>query len=132
MEKEFVPYEQALELKEILFNEPCLAWYCNNMNMLYSNLYYGNIIGLTCNYPPKPKQLGCYAPTYSQAFRWFRERYDIHSWIINADDNPNVFKPFFRGNDKFIFDQHLIDFYDTYEEAELECLKKLIELVKQR
>ena len=24
MEKEFIPYEQALELKELEFNEPCL------------------------------------------------------------------------------------------------------------
>ena len=26
MEKEFVPYEQALELKELGFDEPCLAY----------------------------------------------------------------------------------------------------------
>ena len=27
MNKEFIPYEQALELKELGFNEPCLAIY---------------------------------------------------------------------------------------------------------
>jgi hypothetical protein len=41
-----------------------------------------------------------------------------------------VFKPFFRGDN--IHDQHLVDFYNTYEEAELACLIKLIELVKNK
>ena len=27
MEKEFIPYEQALDLKELEFNEPCFAKY---------------------------------------------------------------------------------------------------------
>jgi hypothetical protein len=27
MEKEFIPYEQALALKELGFDEPCFAWF---------------------------------------------------------------------------------------------------------
>jgi hypothetical protein len=27
MEKEFIPYKQALALKELGFDEPCLGWY---------------------------------------------------------------------------------------------------------
>jgi len=39
-----------------------------------------------------------------------------------TDDNGVI-------NDKSVFTN--IGFYDTYEEAELACLKKLIEIVKQ-
>jgi hypothetical protein len=27
MNKEFIPYEQALDLKELGFDEPCFGWY---------------------------------------------------------------------------------------------------------
>ena len=27
MDKEFIPYEQALALKELGFDEPCFRWY---------------------------------------------------------------------------------------------------------
>ena len=30
MEKEFIPNEQALILKELGFDEPCLAWFTEN------------------------------------------------------------------------------------------------------
>ena len=39
MKNEFVPYEQALELKQLGFNEECFAWY----NMSQDNLcFFGN------------------------------------------------------------------------------------------
>ena len=116
MTKEFLTYELALKLKEVGFNEPCMGYYdCERDLKLVPN---------------KNKFLSCEyaAPLYQQVFRWFREKYDIHSWIINAEDNHNSFKPFFRG--KNIHSQHLIDFYETYEEAELARLNKLIMIVK--
>lgn len=76
-----------------------------------------------------PKADWIAAPLYQQAFRWFREKYSINSWIINAEDNNNAFKSFFRGNN---IDEHLVDFYNTYEEAELARLKKLIEIAKNK
>jgi hypothetical protein len=116
MNKEFIPYEQALELKELGFNDLCLFYYGNNEAL---RIYHQSEIG--------EDLIG--APLYQQAFRWFREKYSINSWIINAEDNNNAFKPFFRGNN---IDEHLVDFYNTYEEAELTCLKKLIEIVKNK
>jgi hypothetical protein len=115
MQKEFIPYEQALALKELGFDEPCLGVFYNPNDLQSQG--FGHYRGENTN-----------APLYQQAFRWFREKYSIHAWIINAEDNHNVFKPFFRGVN--IHDQHLVDFYKTYEEAELACLKKLIEIVK--
>jgi hypothetical protein len=117
---EFVPYELALELKQLGFDEPCLA--------TIDQTDFIHIKGT--EYPIRGAMIydtiDC--PTYSQAFRWFREKHNIHTWIINAEDNHNVFKPFFRGTN--IHDQHLVDFYKTYEEAELACLRNLIEIVK--
>jgi hypothetical protein len=132
IKNEFIPYEQALALKELGFDEPCLAhWYnetptnSEGQCLVYYKKPWDNqkiINGVIRDY--------YFAPTYSQAFRWFREKYGLHAWIINAEDNRNVFKPFFRGDN--IHDQHLVDFYNTYEEAELACLIKLIELVKNK
>jgi len=113
IEKEFIPYELALELKQLGFTEPCLASYYHAGRRLDICEYINH------------GEYTVLAPLYQQAFRWFREKHSIHAWIINAEDNHNVFKPFFRGVN--IHDQHLVDFYKTYEEAELACLKQLIE-----
>ena len=34
MEKEFIPYEQALALKELGFDEPCLVYITQKINLL--------------------------------------------------------------------------------------------------
>ena len=103
MNKEFVPYEPSLDLKELGFNEPCFTS----------------------------------APTFSQAFRWFREKYDLQCWPEPTGSNRYCCK--YDGNDETGYrwvgylrnDNKEILFYLTYEEAELACLKKLIELVKK-
>ena len=119
--KDFTLYPEALELKQLGFDEDCFyVKLISNPEFFYTPTDYDDY--------PKQKEKEVLIPTYSQAFRWFRENHNLHAWIINAEDNHNVFKPFFRGDN--IYDQHLVDFYDSYEEAELACLKKLIEIVK--
>jgi hypothetical protein len=66
-------------------------------------------------------------PTFSQAFRWFREKYQLHSTITSISQESwqwHITKP-----GESLGKMYQIDFY-TYEETELECLKKLIEIVK--
>lgn len=116
MNKEFIPYEQALELKQLGFDEPCLACY-DKLNMLatYTKLF-----------EPKNYNTSKYcisAPLYQQAFRWFREKYNLYMDMLPY---KNRFEISIRSG------HYLIDIgsYTTYEEAELECLKKLIEIVK--
>jgi len=74
MEKEFIPYEQALALKELGFNEPCLGYYIELRNpqegILTIDKCENNIDGVL-------------APLYQQAFRWFREKCNL---------NANVYK----------------------------------------
>ena len=71
----FVPYEIAKQLQSKGFKEKCLGWYCNDMNILYANLYNGSPI--VNNKPPKPKQLDCYAPIHEQVINWFMNEHDL-------------------------------------------------------
>ena len=128
MEREFVPQEIALELKELGFDEPCFGYYSEKDFFidLPSNIqYYTESI---------------IAPTYSQAFRWFRENYNLRGFI--------GFRPNIKQFDCHVYDmslsgkeyvkQRTMEAFTkdpkvgTYEEAELECLKKLIEIIKEK
>ena len=121
MKREFVPYEQALELKQLGFNEPCFGFYDEN-------LYFPNnesIYGTFCNQILDSSS--CSAPTYSQAFRWFREKYELSSWIYNSNLDKYFYTILMNGRIVKANEQST-----TYEEAELECLKKLIEITKNK
>jgi hypothetical protein len=123
MEKEFVPYEQALALKELGFDEPCFGrwWSKNELDISPTSQY------------DAPKQVEP-APTFSQAFRWFREKYQIDSCIhrnggMNIDERG--FLPYYEVIIRHNSPELKCVKY-SYEEAELECLKKLIEIVKEK
>jgi hypothetical protein len=109
--KDFTQYPEAFELKELGFDEPCLKWYSSMGKILDSG---------KSNQPPL--NYACSAPTYSQAFRWFRENHNCHHTI-------NLNKKYVGIAYSSVVN-FSIDEFNTYEEAELECLKKLIELVK--
>ena len=119
MIKEFVNYEMALALKELGFDEPCLD--CYNI--------YGKRWEMRLN-KQSTIEGACLAPTFSQAFRFFREKYKMA--IINPDWN-NKFK-------YEIFNLHLLNQgvlftksgFENYEEAELACLQKMIETIKNK
>ena len=134
--KDFIPYQEALELKELGFDEPCFAYFEYDKKLVYTGIvsqnknsfWVGNEIIIT-------------APTYSQAFRWFREKYKLHSSInLGVSDEQD------RSGleyDEYIFVIEGVNGrdYDNYntpkfskspEEAELACLRKLIEIVKNK
>ena len=138
MNKEFVPYEIALALKELGFDEPCFVyWVFNNVEITFSttdNRSGWSMNGFTNSQMIKKAGL-CTAPIFSQVFRWFREKYNLFCEIqIDRTTDPKFFFDIYQyehfGNYKEIRigEWYL---YRTYEEAELECLKKLIEIVKK-
>jgi hypothetical protein len=110
MEKEFIPHEQALALEKLGFSEPCFGWY--------------GPTGILNDWD----KTDTIAPLYQQAFRWFREKYNIDYEITYAGKKEeyhafvNEYIYGNNGNSPSIF---------SYEEAELECLKKLIEICKE-
>jgi hypothetical protein len=133
MNNEFVSYEIALKLKELGFDEPCFG------------KIYADGGSEQLSYPYKNSdQIGkvtsCSAPLYQQTFRWFMEKYNLRGFI---GFRPNVKK----------FDCHVYDMslsgkeyvkqrtheefqkdpkVGTYEEAEIECIKELISIVKNK
>ena len=132
MKNEFVIYEQALALKELGFDEPCFGRYGNDSKMLYKD--YSKELHSNWH---------TIAPLYQQAFRWFREKYDLdieieRKWKYSSNHNPTeTFIRFSIYNFKLDREsrEYILDIpkdvCKTYEEAELECLKKLIELCKK-
>ena len=127
LNSEFIPYKQALALKELRFDEECLASWSPKTKELIPTLYgcgalLFNVDGLITN---KTEDILCSAPLYQQVFRWFREK---HNLIIIINKGMSFYCKIHNPMTCFI-DKSLYGF-NTYEEAELECLKKLIELIK--
>jgi hypothetical protein len=131
MKKEFIPYEQALELKELGFNEGCFGYYVLTETRDYKNgLEIRNEIELnTLNgYRVNDDESQTTAPLYQQAFRWFREKYGIYPIL----ETNAIYNKWFFSTCKVDGNWELNTSYDTYEEAELSCLKKLIEIAKNK
>jgi hypothetical protein len=145
MEKEFITYEEALELKGLGFNEPCFGWFRSTLiPSNFTEYFLETEFGMNespsdwvnSNFLDK----ACSAPLYQQAFRWFRDKYNLRGFI--------GFRPNVKQFDCHIYDmslsgkeyvkQRTMEEFNkdpkvgTYEEAELECLKKLIEIVKRK
>jgi len=61
--------------------------------------------------------------------RWFREKYDLHGkvGIYHFIENTYCYSIVSKNAPHYI---HKESQFETYEEAELECLKKLISIVK--
>lgn len=130
MKKEFVPYELAVKLKELGFNELCIMqWHYTN-DLLFC-VDVRNYPKYKTNLESKSDSLGdCIsAPTFSQAFRWFREKYEIY-YIIEGSKKFGF--QHFIYDDKGSYEIKSEETFKNYEEAELACLTKLIEIVEQQ
>jgi hypothetical protein len=130
--KEFIPYEQALALQQLGFNEECFGtWF--ELEGKYSVIIRNNLYGNDLQTP---------SPLRQQSFRFFREKYEWqHSIEPTADQHSHQLGyNYWIWNYKTGEEYHTMpknrpsgDWeYKTYEEAELECLKKLIEIVKEK
>ena len=160
MKKEFIPYKQALELKELGFNEGCFGYYVLTETRDYKNgLEIRNEIELnTLNgYRVNDDESQTTAPLYQQAFDWFRKQV-FNQIVINDKGDyvqgmlsllPLVYRTSYeiqvieasKYHTLVKFSGVQIPLHDiaykfygnavpTYEEAQLQCLIKLIEIVK--
>jgi hypothetical protein len=141
MKTEFVSYELALKMKQLGFDEPCMAAFEDNGKLF---IYWNDLASkdeLFCSQKACEKlDYECLVPTWQQAFRWFRENHNLRGFI--------GFRPNIKQFDCHIYDmslsgkeyvkQRTMEEFNkdpkvgTYEEAELECLKKLINIVKKK
>ena len=134
MEKLFVEYEESLVLKELGFDEPCFG-YWKSKNWLIQEKTR------TDGYTHADQK--CSAPLYQQAFRWFRSNYGlkhdidddnvgtkfyykIRSYTDKFDNYDDIIKPMREEKDWAKIE------FKTYEEAQLACLIKLIEICSKK
>ena len=118
MNKEFTPYEQSLELKELGFDRQCLGYW--NIDPQLKTPAFNMV-------KPFEHEWCLPAPLYQQTFRWFRDVHGLNGVI--------------EGSKKYGFEWCIfpdLDYYmkppnnfNTYEEAEIACLRRLIEVVKE-
>ena len=138
MNKEFISYEQALALKELGFNEECLCYFnTSNKNLLLD----------LNNRTDNNDERWVSALLYQQAFRWFREKYNINgeiTWDPSYEYDPGKWSD-------AIYSITIVDISYTkewkaespnmqrgkgrqltYEDAQSACIDKLIEIVKNK
>ena len=121
IEKEFVPYDLALELRNLGFDDYVFAFYWTDTKQLILD---------SPDYSGKHNGVHLQAPLWQQAFRFFREKYMLSGetyifknfWNFDIEDINNSIQLYTSD----------ITSYSTYEEAELECLVKLIEIAKEQ
>lgn len=118
MKEYFCSYEQSLAIRELGFDEPCMAIYNSYTNEFCYNPYPSNFSSEDAH--PLPLK--------SQFFKWVRDKH-------------NIFQP-----QQFIYEtiggkyglQSMDEYdqtdgiFDTYEQAEDACINKIIDLIKQK
>jgi hypothetical protein len=113
MNKEFIPYEQALELKELGFKQECAAQFLDVDDLELKWKQYRN---MSIN-----ESRLLQAPLYQQAFRFFREKYEFTYSIGKTNIAVVHYGP----------TTQLLQDNESYEAAELAAIKWFIDIAKQ-
>ena len=141
MNDQFIPYELALQLKGLGYNE--ISLFC------YDIAYEGNPSLSHCPHLLLNNQLEGFenepisAPLWQQAFDWLDKEFGLFVSFGKIDNTRNFYYDFMiiDSKNRDYNDEDLIDSasrildkgkYNTYEEARLECLKKLIEIITEQ
>lgn len=128
MENQFVTYEQSLTLKELGYNK--YSWFgmvCSLYEADSKHTFYANGVG---------DETYISAPLKSQAFEFFREKYGLHSFvdIYPTKQEPNRCWFMIRYIDRSIEEEedYMSGWFSCQDKAEIYCLDKLIEIVKNK
>ena len=127
MKNEFAPYNRALKLQQLGFEEKCFC----NWEESWSPEPEDEIRMVLTTDQTWLRPGWIRAPTFSQAFRWFREEYNQHSFIELVFEDEIRFDYVLYVNED---EADCIDYgdgpFETYEDAELALLDKLIEIAE--
>jgi len=111
MQELFVTYEQAMALKELGFDEPCLGGWDKP-----GDWWWHPDSDITIDGPLK-----------SQVFRWFREKYNLfHCIEPHFSSGFNIYIKGIKNEEPY----HIV--YKTYDFAESECIDNLIKIIKEK
>ena len=124
MKAEFIPYELALKLKELGFDEPCFGRYDVPGYFILSGCYSNSPLISILVEQNDICEAHTLAPTFSQAFRWFRQKGIMFYITSNKSDIGIFYKVIFPNGEAINIS------CDTYEDAELELLKILIKIIR--
>jgi hypothetical protein len=144
MKEQFVTYEIALKLKELGFNNSCLASWCYKTKERIPTLYGCGALLFDVDGLPNNKdynEIICSAPLYQQIIDWFRETYNCiintRVWSNRGLDIVKYLKTkydydvFIDNSDPKIFIHHENDFANSYQEAREQAILKAIELCQK-
>lgn len=125
----FVPFELALALYNLGFNEPCLKyqWIDKKHSEWMSHSIKQSIFCFQKEYQENKQIYTISIPLYDQAFNWFRKNYNLLSHIEKGN-NPENYYPVI---DNASYRYKPESWFTSYEEAQLDCLKKLIKIVNE-
>ena len=130
MKEQFVPYDIALKLKELDFDEPCLAMFSRVGELFsldcadYDSLKGCNNSDLNYYYPVS-------APLFQQAFEWLRKKHNlVHNIDTLHTGNEMTWAIWINriGGESTIWN---MEFAGEYFTANQKCLEKLIEIVNE-
>ena len=137
MKREFAPYELAVRLEVLGFDKPCFGQWLEK-----DEREGGGIVLEMWNDEDTYFEVksSTKAPTFSQAFRWFREKYGLQGYVysttVRGGKEGKHFSDYcwhINGIDMPFLSTDSRDMENvSYEEAELACLTKLIEIVETK
>lgn len=121
MEKEFVPYELALKLKELGFREKCFGYWNKGELMSFKQEPNSSFYAINIKHSVRIS-----APLWQQAFDWFKVNKNLYADIYRTD------KVFSANIEDILMGNSLCGVIKevSYEEARQASLIKLIELCK--
>ncbi len=120
LDSEFIPYTPALRMKALGFDEPCLAFYL----LSYASLHI--------KVRKTRKNIVCLAPTWKQAFKWFRDELKYEVFLQKQENlaSGKTYSFLIENDLEGIIDRTL--YKSTTEKAELACLEKLLDIVEAK
>jgi hypothetical protein len=124
LNKQFVPYQPSLEIRDLGFDEPCFGFYTESKDNvtidnsgLITNSNFTKIFSET--------RFRLVTPLWQQAFDFFRKKYGLNSFIQEE----------VKGKYRFCIEKwedkkYIGIIYPSYKVAQIKCLNKLIETAK--
>lgn len=136
----FLSYELSVEFKKLGLDIPCLAFYDIRYNALSGNHSGELILGKDPEYLTSENKMmyifgqsKCLALLYSQIFDWVREKHNFNcyiQWNVHYSEKPYHYKVQPIGEKLLSNPRAYSGNLKTYKEAETECIKQLIKLLK--
>ena len=124
MTEHFLNYDQSLVVKELGFNEPCLAYW--NIDPYLPKPTF-NLV------KPFDHEWCVPAPLKQQVFRWFRDKKLADGSVCRHGKADGGYS--YRWDIVYEYgvyeERHFKQDYKTYEEAEDACIDKIIKLIKK-